>query len=89
MTGTHREIYFNDFRKTVPSKLRIILRQPVIATAEPNIGYTEPVNVADNRESNKLLTSLNRSRRRNGRFEVSGRAPAPRVEITPDRAGWP
>ena len=32
MTGKHHEIYFSDFRKTEPSKLRTILRQPVIAT---------------------------------------------------------
>jgi hypothetical protein len=30
MTGKHHEIYFSDFRKTDPSKLRTILRQPVI-----------------------------------------------------------
>ena len=30
MTGKHHEIYFSDFRKTEPSKLRTILRQPVI-----------------------------------------------------------
>lgn len=29
MTGKHHEIYFSDFRKTEPSKLRTILRQPV------------------------------------------------------------
>ena len=29
MTGKHHEIYFSDFRKTDPSKLRTILRQPV------------------------------------------------------------
>jgi hypothetical protein len=32
MTGKHHEIYLSDFRKTEPSKLRTILRQPVIAT---------------------------------------------------------
>jgi hypothetical protein len=32
MIGKHHEIYFSDFRKTEPSKLRTILRQPVIAT---------------------------------------------------------
>ncbi len=31
MTGKHHEIYFSDFRKTDPSKLRTILRQPVTA----------------------------------------------------------
>jgi hypothetical protein len=29
LTGKHHEIYFSDFRKTDPSKLRTILRQPV------------------------------------------------------------
>lgn len=29
MTGTHHEIYFSDFRKVAPEKLRTILRQPV------------------------------------------------------------
>ncbi|MBB3037879.1 GyrI-like domain-containing protein [Hoyosella altamirensis] len=29
MTGKHHEIYFSDFRKVAPSKLRTILRQPV------------------------------------------------------------
>ena len=29
MSGTHHEIYFSDFRKVQPSKLRTILRQPV------------------------------------------------------------
>ncbi|GAB26212.1 hypothetical protein GOPIP_093_00170 [Gordonia polyisoprenivorans NBRC 16320 = JCM 10675] len=28
-TGKHHEIYFNDFRKVEPAKLRTILRQPV------------------------------------------------------------
>jgi hypothetical protein len=32
MIGKHHEIYFSDFRKTEPAKLRTILRQPVIAT---------------------------------------------------------
>ena len=27
--GLHHEIYISDFRKTVPDKLRTILRQPV------------------------------------------------------------
>ena len=31
MRGKHHEIYFNDFRKTAPEKLRTILRQPVEA----------------------------------------------------------
>lgn len=31
MTGKHHEIYFSDFRKADPSKLRTILRQPVTA----------------------------------------------------------
>jgi len=30
MTGKHHEIYFSDFRKTAPDKLRTILRQPVV-----------------------------------------------------------
>lgn len=29
MTGKHHEVYFSDFRKVEPSKLRTILRQPV------------------------------------------------------------
>ena len=29
MRGKHHEIYFNDFRKVMPEKLRTILRQPV------------------------------------------------------------
>ncbi len=29
MRGKHHEIYFSDFRKTAPEKLRTILRQPV------------------------------------------------------------
>lgn len=29
MEGKHHEIYFNDFRKVAPEKLRTILRQPV------------------------------------------------------------
>lgn len=29
MVGKHHEIYFNDFRKVAPEKLRTILRQPV------------------------------------------------------------
>ncbi len=29
MTGRHHEIYFSDFRKTAPKKLRTLLRQPV------------------------------------------------------------
>lgn len=29
MTGLHHEIYFSDFRRTAPEKLRTILRQPV------------------------------------------------------------
>jgi hypothetical protein len=32
MIGKHHEIYFSDFRKIEPSKLRTILRQPVVAT---------------------------------------------------------
>jgi hypothetical protein len=31
MAGKHHEIYFSDFRKTAPNKLRTILRQPVQA----------------------------------------------------------
>lgn len=30
MTGKHHEIYFSDFRKVAPEKLRTILRQPVV-----------------------------------------------------------
>ncbi|MDH6181485.1 hypothetical protein M2152_001667 [Microbacteriaceae bacterium SG_E_30_P1] len=33
MTGTHHEIYFSDFRKVEPSKLRTLLRQPVAKQA--------------------------------------------------------
>jgi len=29
MTGRHHEIYLSDARRTVPEKLRTILRQPV------------------------------------------------------------
>lgn len=29
MTGKHHEIYFSDFRRTEPAKLRTLLRQPV------------------------------------------------------------
>ena len=29
MVGKHHEIYFSDFRKTAPDKLRTVLRQPV------------------------------------------------------------
>ncbi|GAA1465210.1 GyrI-like domain-containing protein [Microbacterium thalassium] len=29
MTGRHHEIYFSDFRRTEPAKLRTVLRQPV------------------------------------------------------------
>lgn len=32
MTGKHHEIYFSDFRKVSPDKLRTILRQPVAKT---------------------------------------------------------
>ena len=32
MQGKHHEIYFNDFRKVTPEKLRTILRQPVVVT---------------------------------------------------------
>lgn len=31
LTGKHHEIYFSDFRKVAPDKLRTILRQPVIS----------------------------------------------------------
>ncbi|MDJ0394159.1 GyrI-like domain-containing protein [Rhodococcus sp. G-MC3] len=34
MTGQHHEIYLNDVRRTEPSKLRTILRQPVVAAGE-------------------------------------------------------
>lgn len=30
MRGKHHEIYFSDFRKVAPDKLRTVLRQPVI-----------------------------------------------------------
>lgn len=33
MKGKHHEIYFSDFRKVAPEKLRTILRQPVARTA--------------------------------------------------------
>ena len=36
MTGKHHEIYFSDFRKAAPEKLRTLLRQPVEAIAESN-----------------------------------------------------
>ena len=29
LTGKHHEVYFSDFRKTAPEKLRTLLRQPV------------------------------------------------------------
>ena len=29
MNGKHHEIYFSDFRKVAPERLRTILRQPV------------------------------------------------------------
>ncbi|WP_394254187.1 GyrI-like domain-containing protein [Pseudoclavibacter helvolus] len=29
MTGKHHEVYFSDFRKTAPEKMRTLLRQPV------------------------------------------------------------
>lgn len=32
MVGKHHEIYFNDFRKVAPAKLRTLLRQPVQKT---------------------------------------------------------
>lgn len=32
MVGKHHEIYFSDFRKVAPEKLRTILRQPVVKT---------------------------------------------------------
>lgn len=35
LTGRHHEIYFSDFRKVAPEKLRTILRQPVRA-AQPS-----------------------------------------------------
>jgi hypothetical protein len=35
MTGKHHEIYFSDFRKTEPGKLRTILRQPVAQNHSP------------------------------------------------------
>lgn len=31
LTGKHHEIYFNDFRKIAPEKLRTILRQPIVS----------------------------------------------------------
>ena len=34
MTGRHHEIYFSDFRKVEPAKLRTILRQPVTVAQE-------------------------------------------------------
>lgn len=36
MTGKHHEIYLNDVRRTAPSKLRTILRQPVSPAGESN-----------------------------------------------------
>jgi hypothetical protein len=35
MVGKHHEIYFSDFRKVEPAKLRTILRQPVAPEPEP------------------------------------------------------
>ncbi|GAB3698809.1 GyrI-like domain-containing protein [Nocardiopsis oceani] len=34
MVGKHHEIYFSDFRKTAPEKLRTLLRQPVTEASE-------------------------------------------------------
>lgn len=34
LTGKHHEIYFSDFRKTAPEKLRTLLRQPVKAIVD-------------------------------------------------------
>ncbi len=34
MTGRHHEVYFGDFRRTAPEKLRTLLRQPVERGAE-------------------------------------------------------
>ena len=36
LTGKHHEIYFTDFRKVEPAKLRTILRQPVAVGAGPS-----------------------------------------------------
>ncbi|MDC9824534.1 GyrI-like domain-containing protein [Devosia sp. ZB163] len=38
LTGKHHEIYLNDPRRTEPSKLRTILRQPVSARGDANAG---------------------------------------------------
>lgn len=35
MSGKHHEIYFSDFRKVAPDKLRTVLRQPVTETSAP------------------------------------------------------
>lgn len=34
--GRHHEIYFSDFRKVAPEKLRTVLRQPVAPVSTPN-----------------------------------------------------
>lgn len=34
VVGKHHEIYFSDFRKAAPEKLRTLLRQPVAATSD-------------------------------------------------------
>ena len=35
MSGRHHEIYFSDFRRVAPEKLRTLLRQPVESTIVP------------------------------------------------------
>ncbi|WP_309128702.1 GyrI-like domain-containing protein [Microbacterium sp.] len=34
LNGKHHEIYFSDFRKVAPEKLRTVLRQPVVASPQ-------------------------------------------------------
>ncbi|GGA76490.1 hypothetical protein GCM10011490_29090 [Pseudoclavibacter endophyticus] len=37
--GKHHEVYFSDFRKVTPDKLRTILRQPVLASSATEIPH--------------------------------------------------
>jgi hypothetical protein len=38
LVGRHHEIYFSDFRRVAPDKLRTILRQPVAAVPGSGAG---------------------------------------------------
>jgi len=42
MTGKHHEIYLSDARRVEPSKLRTILRQPVVSTQPVQAASGEP-----------------------------------------------